>query len=826
MSSVVDDVERLAESRSVPELVDLIERDGAALAVEMWASPAAIDRVRSALGPLLASDSPVRRRVLAACAALDDCIDRRRITCVPCDLLIDPITCATASFALFERLPPAATVQGAADCLQALRAMYGLPYSQLFANVISSQLRAVLQRKSDFMAQATYLLHRLPLVFAHLERNRGHTFHEHAELNDIESGLCALKAFPGMTRSPLNPSTTWFDVLLDAFAQSGLIDSDRVRSSMRLPPCSIPRDTVSLPPLVAHGDAIVCSSAEEFSAVVESIANTPGSDLTTDLIPELIDLAFGRPEFVRRLQSRVVDLLPRIISPSFSLRPQTLCAVLTRLSTEAAVGIVSCHGKLPVLLSALLDQVKYCMRANLVDRLESYSHVIDIASRAQLLLLYCMRDSAEPTGSGGSQDEIKHFCANATSSKPPEGEQFETIKNVGVALVHVTSHNTPEITSWGDALRLAAAAYPIDQVVLAVRHVILPNMYSKMVEQDKYIKFLRVLLISFPILLTPVQSYFLSALRDDIQHQRPVTPHLSVWLCIMSCAQRLNMPIVVNMYRDSVARALVGIVNLDQEFANSLGSGFLISLVRTADFRAHLVKHTRYLLKSHTTTMSSLWKDLSAHTVLFRCCLEKLGPTAFTETVVHALFAKQPDQQAEASPGHAHDMQAEKSARELCAAIIAVSGGVAHVHEMQLSPTDCKLDMLVCALCLILAHASPLDYDRMWDVLIEDLTGSKFDHSSLSMHAALALTNCEPAMEQWRSRPGSLDRLSATLTSNDRRDLLLPFLDASNPDHQSVARSIVSETCKRRSATSQTGNYSLDFHELVDSFRSILDSRE
>lgn len=107
MSSVVDDVERLAESRSVPELVDLIERDGAALAVEMWASPAAIDRVRSALGPLLASDSPVRRRVLAACAALDDCIDRRRITCVPCDLLIDPITCATASFALFERLPPA-----------------------------------------------------------------------------------------------------------------------------------------------------------------------------------------------------------------------------------------------------------------------------------------------------------------------------------------------------------------------------------------------------------------------------------------------------------------------------------------------------------------------------------------------------------------------------------------------------------------------------------------------------------------------------------------------------------------------------------------------
>lgn len=88
----------------------------------------------------------------------------------------------------------------------------------------------------------------------------------------------------------------------------------------------------------------------------------------------------------------------------------------------------------------------------------------------------------------------------------------------------------------------------------AVRLVILPNLYSKMIEQERHLLFLRALLLSLPLLSTVVFEYMIMALGAELHLKKSIGGHFGVWQCILNATQHLGVPAITQLYREKIAR--------------------------------------------------------------------------------------------------------------------------------------------------------------------------------------------------------------------------------------------------------------------------------
>eukprot|EP00474_Spongospora_subterranea_P010436 CRZ10894.1 hypothetical protein [Spongospora subterranea] len=725
------------------------------------------------------------------------------------DDLLDQADCGpVCSIALYCRLLDPGSVDDAVIRYRSLMTLYSLSYHHLYANLISSHIRVLIQRKGDIMLYASYLLYRLPLVIARLEHDRRPNASS-SQLNDVELAIASITPFPLLTTAQMISNVTWFDALVNVLSSHSLIRFESLNSiGLQLFPLENHNPPVPLPPQFSHADSIVCSSSSDLVAVVDAICSADvGTGLTTDLIPELIDLALTQPIMIPRLQHLVVGkLIPRLVAPEFRLCLSTLNASLARLTTQSAIDIIAMHGQLREFTDALLAQ--WIGRADAiiqVDDLRQYNHEIEVISRCQFILLYIMQTNPVPLAHL-AEFRSKAVCGPATPL-PDE------VKQIGIALANVTSSTSPEASSWGDAIRLTASTYPLTMIICAVRFAILPNMYAKMQEQEKYFMFLRVLVMSFPFLSTTIVDFLAMSLTTDIAAKKSIAPHFSAWQCVLNATRRLSVPVILQIYKEKIAQVLAGAETIEADFAASVGSGHLVSMIRGSDCRFFFLKHARFLLKSHYMNMSAAWKDIDLHSPIFRYCLDKLGPSDFVETLVAGLIVRAHDPQSNSSDSARIP---QLRTQEIVAAIICAAGG-RRLARLAVTTTLNKAPTAVC-LALVLTDAAEDDFLLVWNALFNDME-SAFDVNGSSYHAATLLSCCPRAMNAFHMTNGHI-RLAEAFQEPERT---FPFLSPSNPDHCQLVQRLLhqSQTRKDDPFDCDVPDESFSVPSLVHLFKSI-----
>lgn len=308
---------------------------------------------------------------------------------------------------------------------EALQVLYAISHASLYAHLLAGHIRAVAQRRHDNMLHGSLLLYRLPHVIRHLEHRR----HGALPSGDVESAVRALAAFPGLAVAELSPGIPWFTALARVLSELRLIGKDFV---VEYPP-------VALPPLLAHTDSLVCTTTDDFVRVVDRLCSeASGADLTTDLAPELLELALVQGATVSRVQGVVVQrLIPPLLDPEFDLCLPTLNACVSKLATPAVVEIIAMHGQLATLTTLLLElwsvRVRAWPTAIPADDGRQYLHAVEVVSRAQLILLYIAWRFGPPSA------ELVDFQSSIISNSPTAAAtaSYDDVKDVGFALANV-----------------------------------------------------------------------------------------------------------------------------------------------------------------------------------------------------------------------------------------------------------------------------------------------------------------------------------------------------------------------------------------------------
>jgi hypothetical protein len=93
-------------------------------------------------------------------------------------------------------------------------------------------------------------------------------------------------------------------------------------------------------------------------------------------------------------------------------------------------------------------------------------------------------------------------------------------------------------------MRKACAKVTAEDILLTFRFVILPNMYAKVLEQEKYRSFLAVLLSGMPYIGSSLLEYVCALIRDDIKKSKSIKKHLVVVECLLTEIRKLDITLV------------------------------------------------------------------------------------------------------------------------------------------------------------------------------------------------------------------------------------------------------------------------------------------